>query len=356
MTKEKQARSSGARDIAIVLTILIILFGGLGLIAWTLVGYLTEEPSSEDRPVNEGSAVEAVHVTTTTIARPIVATTTTTTSTTSTTTTTTTVPVSAEIKAQPIKKDVVKKPVEVTIPIKEVPPQEPVIKQVPAPRKLDPALTKALVDVRSVELYKVTESIRVLSGFREEQVAFNALCYTALQHKTISTRVRAIRALQRFKKFNPLKMSLQAIKSREERVAKAVLDLAGKLKFSGYENVYIQGMRHGMPTVRRYAAYGVGNHEILDAEKQTAKISRYDKDKQTRASALRALCKLKSNEALSTLRNMLAGKSTSDKHRAFNYLKEWKNDSRALDLLRRYKNDKVVGQQIKQHLDRYNGG
>ncbi|MCK5849695.1 MAG: hypothetical protein KAH23_02175 [Kiritimatiellae bacterium] len=346
MTDKNKARSSGARDIAIVLTILIILVSGLVLIVWTLVNHMTEDPSSEDKPVNKVLTVETVHAATTT----------------TTTTTTTTVPAPVEIKMDPVGKTVEKKPVKVITPIEvtispeKAPPQELAPKQAPVPKKLDPALIKALKDVRSSELYKVTESIRILSGFHDEKAAFIALCNTALQHKVIATRVRAIKTLRGFKKFNPQKMCLQAIKSKEERVAYAVIDLAGRLKFSGYENVYIQGLRHSKPMVRRYAAYGVGNHEILDAEQQTAKVSRYDKDKQTRDSALRALCRLKSNEALSTLRNMLAGKSTSNKQRAFNYLKEWKSDDRALELLRRYKNDKIVGQRIKQHLERYDGG
>ena len=159
-----------------------------------------------------------------------------------------------------------------------------------------------------------------------------------------------MRALVYFKDFNPSSVCVRAMKSGDEEVIKAGIDLAGEVQFAGHDVIFVQGLKHRSQNIRHHALRGIRRFKVAGAEKQAARVARYDVDKNMQREALAALCALRSKEALSMLRNMLAGNDKRQKSQALDYLRTWGDDPAALDLLTRYRNDKDLGEQIRRHL------
>jgi len=349
MTASSQdARSFGAKEVVFILVVVALLLGGIGIGAAILIRDALEEWESD----GQEDPTELVHE-----APP-----------TTTTTTTTTIPPpvpkpkprrEAEPKPAP-KPEPKPEPQPAPKPEPQPAPKPPEPKPAPPepakvtpPKPMDPKMAAALEDLQHAEQARVIQAIRTLRSFNEEEKAFRALSSVGMHSRSTETRVQAIRALGYFKGFNPGTVCLSALRAGDEQVVRAGIDLAGQVKFSGYEVVYTQGLRHSSANIRRHALRGVERNEITKAEKQVGRVARYDTDKYVKEQALGVLSAIKSREAILMLRNMLAGRDVRQKQRALSYLRRWKDDPVALDLLQRYRNDRDVGKQIQAHLARY---
>lgn len=377
----KQATSSGARDLAIIGVILLVLLGGIGLIVSAVVREMGGEPEAEEptevaeetvktvEPVREPTVPEpaapepvvpAPVEPERAVAAPAVP-----------------EPAAPDIqvaKAEPVR---VSEPVQTvaepappapaeppprrsrsrrvtetaTVVVKE--PAAPAAEVNPPPTPIDPRLAAALGDLAGDDEMKVVAAISTLRRFSKESAAFDALCKTAMGGGSDNVKVQAMRALVYFKDFNAGPVCISALRARDEQIVKTGIDLAGALQFAGSEVVFTDALKSRSANIRRHALRGIQRYGIIKADKHVSRLARYDPVKTVKDQALTTLCGIKSSEALPMLRNMLAGQDKAGKYRAVNYLRGWQGDAEALDLLYRYRNDRDVGQQIQQHLARY---
>jgi HEAT repeat protein len=143
------------------------------------------------------------------------------------------------------------------------------------------------------------------------------------------------------------------VKQEEERFIYNVLNMISSVQFNGFENTLLLAARHSSPSVRRQAVELLGNARVTEAEKELVKMAQYDSDFGVKESALYALSIMKSQEGLNLCQSLLRSGDRNNKYKAWRCLAAWEDDSDAVELMQKYKNDPDVGQQIKAHLGRY---
>lgn len=217
----------------------------------------------------------------------------------------------------------------------------------------DAALTQALADVVSADDAKASAACHAMARYPRSPKAFDALCRTALQPRTVDVRFNAINTLRSFRDWSPSKMCEQIIKQDEERLVYAVLNLISASQFNGFEKCLLLATKHSSPAIRREAADILGHAGVADAERDLAKMAQYDADGGVKDAALYALSVLRSMEGLSLCQSLLRSGERNNKFRAWRCLQVWEGDPSALELLQKYKTDPDVGRDITAHLARY---
>jgi len=222
-----------------------------------------------------------------------------------------------------------------------------------SPAKTDPALTQALSDIVSADDAKASSACYALARFSRDTRAFDALCRTALQPRTVDIRCNAINALRSFRDFSPAKTCEQIVKQGEDRLIYAVLNLISGMQFNGFENTLLLAVRHEDASLRRQAAEIMGSTGVMEGEKDLVRMAQYDANAGVKSAALYALSCMRSSEGLALCRSLLRSDERDNKFEAWRCLQVWENDPDAVELMEKYKNDPDIGQLIKAHLERF---
>ncbi len=217
----------------------------------------------------------------------------------------------------------------------------------------DSRISQVLGLVTSDDDNVASQACSQLRAFPRNRVAFDTLCRMATTHRSQNVRRNAIYSLGAFGDFNPREVCLATAKSGDDQQIYAAIDLACAIQFDGVEEFLRLLTQHRSIDVRRSLAQNLGHALMPEAETPLLLLARTDADEYVRSSALRSLGAMKSPESLKLAVKLLSSGTREDKQSAFQCLQQWRDDSQALDILERYRNDPDIGTWISQHLSNY---
>ena len=212
---------------------------------------------------------------------------------------------------------------------------------------------QALEDIVSGDQSKSRRACSALQKYPYDAIAFQALCRAARNHSSRSIRVHALNSLRPFKHFSPYDTCAHIVDNDEDSVVIAVIDLLSSSQFENHVKVFEKLARHKSSYVRRCMVQKAGRKKIQSAEPILYKLARDDTDTAVKDAALYSLSQLRSKRALKLAKNLITTGNRRTKSSALQSLRAWENNPAALDILDKYRNDPVIGSQIRSHLSRY---
>jgi hypothetical protein len=199
------------------------------------------------------------------------------------------------------------------------------------------------------------QALHELSRYSDNKEAFNALCAAALGHEDQKMRANALSKMNRFKSFDPAPTCQAILKDTgaDESLQVRALQTVALIRYYNYEGVLIEALKHPKPGVRREAAQSLGRNKVKTATTALASMIQAEQDSRTRREALNALSYMNAPEALPILRADMTSKDVTRRRQAVQFLKLWRGQPEALDILAAHRNDPQLGDQIAAHLKQF---